>query len=251
MTTKLKPCSAAFSASSASLPLRVSKLSQRLRYFANFLLRICKFSVESWRFRNIFVTLRYNDKRMRSNVMEGFLSSRKLRERGDYYKARRSVAIGNLVKVRHGVYADPESLVSNMVDVETVIPGGLVCMYSAWSYYGLTTTISPAICVAVKASRKVVIPEVIPFEIYYWKEEYLMIGSAECEYSGYKVRITDIERSVCDALRYRNKIGVDLCSEILTNYLKRNDRNLTKLSEYAGKLRVRRVLANYLELYLQ
>ena len=187
---------------------------------------------------------------MRYNVAEGFISSRELRLNGDYYRARRAMALGDVVKVRHGVYADPYSLLSNMIDVEAVVPRGVVCMYSAWSYYGLTTTVSPAICVAIKASRKIVLPDIIPFEIYYWKEEYLSIGVGECEYSGYKVLITDMARSVCDALRYRNKIGIDLCTEILTSYLKRSDRNLTILSEYARKLRVSRVLSNYLDIYL-
>ncbi|MBD5286674.1 MAG: hypothetical protein HDS27_03940 [Bacteroides sp.] len=191
-----------------------------------------------------------NNGRMRYNVAEGFISSRELRLNGDYYRARRAMALGDVVKVRHGVYADPYSLLSNMIDVEAVVPRGVVCMYSAWSYYGLTTTVSPAICVAIKASRKIVLPDIIPFEIYYWKEEYLSIGVGECEYSGYKVLITDMARSVCDALRYRNKIGIDLCTEILTSYLKRSDRNLTILSEYARKLRVSRVLSNYLDIYL-
>lgn len=192
-----------------------------------------------------------NNGRIRYNMAEGFISSRELRLNGDYYRARRAMALGDVVKVRHGVYADPYSLLSNMIDVEAVVPRGVVCMYSAWSYYGLTTTVSPAICVAIKASRKIVLPDIIPFEIYYWKEEYLSIGVGECEYSGHKVLITDMARSVCDALRYRNKIGIDLCTEILASYLKRSDRNLTILSEYARKLRVSRVLSNYLDIYLQ
>lgn len=192
-----------------------------------------------------------NRVRIRNNESIGFVSSRKLRQQGDYYKARRAVATGELIKVRHGIYANPDSLVSNMVDVEAIIPGGVVCMYSAWSYYGLTTTVSPAVCVAIKASRKVVVPDIIPFEVYYWKEEYLSFGIEDGDYSGCRVLMTDMERSVCDALRYRNKVGIDLCTEILTSYLKRNDRNLTRLTEYARKLRVYRVLSNYLELYLQ
>jgi hypothetical protein len=38
---------------------------------------------------------------------------------------------------------------------------------------------------------------------------------------------------VCDAVKYRNKIGHALCSEIIQNYTKRTDRNLSRLSEYA------------------
>lgn len=191
-----------------------------------------------------------NRSAIRGKMNEGFVRSRKLLNDGDYYKVRRAVDKGTIVKVRHGVYARPDILLSNMTDIETIIPGGIVCMHSAWSYYGLTDVVSPAVCVAIKASRKVVVPDIIPFEIYYWKEDYLMLGVTECEYSGFVVKITDIEKSVCDALRYRNKIGIELCTEILCNYFKRDNRNLTRLMEYAKKLRVKRILSTYLDLYL-
>lgn len=47
-----------------------------------------------------------------------------------------------------------------------------------------------------------------------------------------------MEKSVCDAVKFRNKIGVDVSSEILKNYLSRDDRNLTLLSDYSKKMRI-------------
>ena len=35
------------------------------------------------------------------------------------------------------------------------------------------------------------------------------------EISGYMVLITDMERSVCDAVKYRNKIGLDVGGEVI------------------------------------
>jgi predicted CopG family antitoxin len=65
------------------------------------------------------------------------------------------------------------------------------------------------------------------------------------------VKITDMERSVCDAVKYRNKIGLDVCSEVIRNYLKKPSRNLTRLMEYAKQLRVANVLKNYLEITIE
>ncbi len=47
-------------------------------------------------------------------------------------------------------------------------------------------------------------------------------------------------------VKYRNKIGMDVCGEILNSYLKREDKDLGLLHEYARKLRVDNVLTNYL-----
>ena len=71
------------------------------------------------------------------------------------------------------------------------------------------------------------------------------------EISGYHVRITDMERSVCDAVKYRNKIGMEVCSEVIRNYLKKKDRNLSRLSEYAKRLRVANILKNYMEIAIE
>ena len=65
--------------------------------------------------------------------------------------------------------------------------------------------------------------------------------------SGYDVLITDMERTVCDAVKYRNKIGLDVCGEVINNYLKKENRNISLLHEYAQKLRVKNIMTTYLE----
>lgn len=67
---------------------------------------------------------------------------------------------------------------------------------------------------------------------------------------GYNIRIYDIERCVCDAIKFRNKIGIDVCSEIIDNYLARPERNISKLLDYARQLRVGTILENYLQVKL-
>ena len=78
-----------------------------------------------------------------------------------------------------------------------------------------------------------------------------LFGIMQEEISGYSVRITDPERSVCDAVKYRNKIGLDVCAEIIRSYLTRRDRNLSRLSDYAKRLRVAKVLNSYLEIAIE
>jgi hypothetical protein len=65
------------------------------------------------------------------------------------------------------------------------------------------------------------------------------------------VRITDLERSVCDAVKYRNKIGLDVCAEIFRTYLRKNGRSLSRLLEYAKRLRIEKVVKSYLEIALE
>lgn len=73
----------------------------------------------------------------------GYIRTSDLSDRKKYRRVLKAVSAGELVKVRHGVYAPPEELLSNMVDVESIVPGGVVCLYNAWAYYGLTTVSPP------------------------------------------------------------------------------------------------------------
>jgi predicted transcriptional regulator of viral defense system len=166
-------------------------------------------------------------------------------------RLNRSVLRGDLMRIRHGVYATPKALLDTMIDVERIVPGGVVCMYSAWAPYGLTTTVPPAFCIAIANKRKVVVPQMLPISLYYWKPENLEFGIRQETISGHVVRITDIEQSVCDAVKYRNKIGLDICAEVIRNYLRKEELNLSRLMEYAKKLRVANVLNNYLEIAIE
>lgn len=67
---------------------------------------------------------------------------------------------------------------------------------------------------------------------------------------GFNIRLYDVERCVCDAVKFRNKVGMDVCSEIINNYLERPDRNLSKLMDYARRLRVGKIIEQYMQVKL-
>ena len=177
----------------------------------------------------------------------GFMTTSEVKSRGDYEHLRRATVDGTLMRIRQGVYAETSALANNMIDVQRIVPNGVLCLYSAFAHYGLSTHVPAATCIAIDAKRKVRLPEYPPIDLYYWKKENLEFGVVEKEISGYKVLITDMERSVCDAVKYRNKIGLDVCGEVIDSYIKNENRNITLLHEYAGRLRVKNILTKYLE----
>jgi len=177
----------------------------------------------------------------------GFITTSEATSRGVYEHLRRATEDGTLMRIRQGVYVETSALANNMIDVQRIVPGGVLCLYSAFAHYGLSTQVPAATCIAIDAKRKVCLPEYPLIDLYYWKKENLAFGVVEKEVSGYKVLITDLERTVCDAVKYRNKIGLDVCGEVIDNYLKTENRNISLLHEYAGKLRVKNTLIKYLE----
>ena len=181
----------------------------------------------------------------------GVVTMDEITDRAEYKRILRAVEHGELIRLRQGVYAVPIAILNTMIDVERIVPQGVLCLYSAWAYYQLTTTVPPSFCIAIEAKRKVKLPIRLPINLYYWKAGNLEFGIADVEISNYQVRMTDLERSVCDAVKYRNKIGLDLCAEIIRTYLRKKERNLSRLMDYAERLRVTKILNNYLEIAIE
>lgn len=168
----------------------------------------------------------------------GFISSADAKDASLYNELLEETRNGRIVRVRHGIYALNEGLSGQMIDVDTVVPGGVLCLYSAWSHHELTTQIPQAYHIAVERSRKIVLPDFPPIKLSFMSRNAYELGVEETEIEGFKVKVYDLEKSVCDAIKYRNKIGLDISSEILKNYLARKDRDITRLYDYAFKLRV-------------
>ena len=166
-------------------------------------------------------------------------------------RVSRAARKGKLIRIRRGVYTLPYTFVDAMIDVETIVPGGVVCLYNAWAYHGLTMQTPPTFCVAIENGRKLKINDARLITLYYWRKQSMTLGVEEAEISSHKVKITNAERSVCDAVRYRNKIGEDLCLEIVRNYLKRPNRKIGLMMEYAEALRVGKILGNYLTILME
>ena len=177
----------------------------------------------------------------------GFITTGEVKSRGEYEQLRRAIEDGTLMRLRKGVYVEMSALANNMIDVERIVPHGVLCLYSAFAHYGLSTQVPSATCIAIEDKRKVRLPDYPPIDLYYWKKENLEFGIIKKSISGYDVLITDMERTVCDAVKYRNKIGLDVCGEVIDNYLKKENRNISLLHEYAQKLRVKNIMTTYLE----
>lgn len=167
-----------------------------------------------------------------------------------YYGINKELNSGNVIRIKNGVYILPEEQTTMMMDIERIVPGGVVCLYSAWNYYNLTTQIPNGLYIAIEKHRKVVAPPITSIILCYWEEKYCSMGVEKVEISNHRVKIFCIEKCVCDAIKFRNKIGTDVAVEILSNYLARRNRNIARLVDLAKKMRVMSILGPYLEMGL-
>lgn len=158
---------------------------------------------------------------------------------------------GIIIKVKHGLYKLTNwEIEDELEEVVRIVPNGVVCLLSAWSYYELSNYVPPEYHVAIEKSQKVVLPDYPPIQLYFWTQKYWKLGITSVKIGNTEVKIYDKEKCVCDAIRYRNKLGKEVEKEVLENYLRFPGRNIDLLFSYAKELRVKTKLTQYLELLI-
>jgi predicted transcriptional regulator of viral defense system len=177
---------------------------------------------------------------------KGYIQSAEITGRKMRYQLQELMRQGRVSRIKRGVYTLEEELAKRqMIDIGRIVPGGVLCLHSAWYIYNLSVFIPDAFYVAIEKSRKVVLPEFPAIKLIYLQKEYFELGIETREIEGISTKIYDVEKCVCDAVKYRNKIGMETTVEIIKNYLALNERNLEKLIKYAKKMRVYSIMKIY------
>lgn len=151
-------------------------------------------------------------------------------------------------RIKRGLYRWNELADGTDEEAEVcrLVPAGVLCLFSAWHFHDLTTFVPHEYHLAIEKSTKVRLPEFPPIKLYYRDKTNYALGIVDTGL----LRVYDLEKSVCDAVKYRNKTGMDTLSEVLKNYLQRPDKNLDRLLKYAKLLRVEQTLNELLLILL-
>lgn len=170
-----------------------------------------------------------------------------------YYKIKKLVAEGKLIKLNNKMYENTaySGEVSDFSVVSAYAPKGILCMMTAVRYYALTTYLPDSVDIAIERNMKIsTIPEWPSINIWYFPEKRYNTGIVRIADAAGEYRIYDIEKTVIDILYYRNKVGIEETKEVLRNYLARPDRDLIRLRRYADTLGCKKILGTYLEVLL-
>lgn len=184
---------------------------------------------------------------------KGFIRLSKARSAGLSHRVQREAKAGQLVKVRPGLYrlsrleGHPHQA---LIDVCTAIPSGVVCLVSALAYHGLTTTLPKEVWVAITRNAYAPVME-LPCRFIRMGDGIHRAGveTLQMERRG-TLRVFGKAVSVCQALHFRERIGLDLALEALRTYLRQGG-SIRALEDWADVCRVRKTLTTYLEAILQ
>ena len=99
----------------------------------------------------------------------GFARLRDIRSRKiNKYHLFKLVENGEIERVKYGLYKLENYPIDEYYEISKIVPKGVICLYSAWYYYELTTYTPFEYHIAAEKKSKLVLPEYPPIKLYFW-----------------------------------------------------------------------------------
>lgn len=180
------------------------------------------------------------------NKNNGIIYASKLK---DYNMNRhilnRLVENGQLERVMHGVYASPNKDINEFWLMGEKYKNGIYSHNTALYFYGMTDRTPIQLDMTFPSNNRV---NNEYLNIHYIKNEYHKLGVTTLKLEDKtEIQIYNVERTICDIIRDRNKIDPQIFNNAMNEYIKRKDKNLILLYEYAQKFKIENILAQYME----
>ena len=121
-----------------------------------------------------------------------------------------------------------------------------MCLLSALQFHGLSTQSPHEVWLAVDRTARKPSADWPPLHVVRFSGAALTHGAETHTLEGVRVKVTSPAKTVADCFKYRNKIGLDVAIEALTEY-RRTRGSVDALMEAASVDRVAVVMRPYVE----
>lgn len=168
------------------------------------------------------------------------------RQIGDFVK------LGYLEKVARGQYwvcfnphQKPEEY--KAIEVCRCNPNAVICADSACYYLGLIDVEPKRVSIGTARTDRRKMSVTFPFTRHYYGEDSFESAVVTVETDGGSYRIYDLDKSVCDCVRFRNTLEPGIFEMILEKYQECEQRQYQRLLEYAKDMQVSRLVRNMIK----
>ncbi|WP_447896393.1 type IV toxin-antitoxin system AbiEi family antitoxin domain-containing protein [Stenotrophomonas acidaminiphila] len=165
----------------------------------------------------------------------------------------RAVRQGHLERIGRGLYGLPTRSLSahtSLMEVALRVPRGVVCLLSALRFHELTTQAPYQVWLAIPHKSTAPRLDYPPLRIVRADCLRLTSGVETHIIDGVQVNVFCIGRTVIDCFKFRNKIGIDVALEALSEAWQNGRVSSDELWRYAKICRVQNIIRPYLEALL-
>jgi len=180
---------------------------------------------------------------------DGYLTSKTARENGlNNTTLQRMAAKGLIDRAAYGLYVSAEIFPDPFLIAQYRCPKGVFSHETALFLHGFSDRDPLRLMLTIPSGWNTRLLSDDSILIFYSKQKHMGLGVCELETtSGVKVKVFDIERTLCDCLQIADKLDRDLVITALKRYVKDKNKDSAKLLEYASELKIREIVYRYLE----
>lgn len=156
-----------------------------------------------------------------------------------------------LEQAAHGVYVAPNTWTDAMYLLHLRCEQAVFSHETALFFHDLTDREPIRYSVTVRTGYNPSRLKEDGIQVYTIKKELHEVGviTAQTPF-GHTVPVYDMERTICDLLRNRSRMEIQVFQDALKQYVRRKDKNLRTLMQYAAMFHVEKLLRQYLEVLL-
>lgn len=183
------------------------------------------------------------------NCNNGYITSKLITELGIHRMYLNLMVENNIIeKVGNGIYLDvtkyPDNYYILNINYQKTIYSHMTALY----FHGLSIK-APDSNLDITVPKKYNVKELKKHNVFYVNDDIYNLGLTEVETPmGNKVRCYDIERCICDIIRFKNRMDIEHVKYSVRQYIKRKDKDLVKLSKYADVLGNKNEIMNFISM---
>lgn len=166
----------------------------------------------------------------------------------------RLVTEGALERAARGRYrlAGMDTTEHHTLAIATAVaPSAVVCLLSALQFHRIGTQAPLDVWLAVERGMGRPRLDYPPLRIVYFSGLAFTSGIERHSIERQEVQVYSVAKTIADCFKYRNKIGLDVALEALTDAWRQRRLSLRDLNAYAEIDRVQRVIQPYVEVLIQ
>ncbi len=158
---------------------------------------------------------------------------------------------GMIEKSARGVYILPEVWDDEIFNLQNRFKRGIYSHETALFLWDLTDRTPNKYYMTFPMNYNLTKPKEEDIQCVQCKKELYDLGITEVTTPGGNiVKAYSVERTLCDILRSRSRVDIQVVTEAFKRFATRTDKNIPILSEYAKILKVEKRLRSYLEVLL-
>jgi predicted transcriptional regulator of viral defense system len=166
----------------------------------------------------------------------------------------RLTAAGRLERVARGRYRLADGEVSEhhtLAVAASLAPTAVICLLSALQYHQIGVQSPAEVWIALERGAWRPTLAYPPLRVVHVSGAAFTAGVEHHVIEGVRVPIYSVAKTIADCFKFRNRIGLDVALEALTDAWRQRKFTLAELSRFAAINRVQRTMQPYIEAIIQ